>query len=117
MGLFSTSPEEKARKEALAKAAKERESARLAKQAEENKIARENKAKEERNTKRAKSITAMDIDPKDYQAVLIEQNFLTHLLFRQLLINTGGTMGYLAGDMADNLYKERMVKFHKEYEK
>ena len=117
MGLFSTSPEEKARKEAAKKAESKRYAEQLAKEAEARKIAEEKKAKEKRNESRAKRITAEDINPEDYQAVLIEQNFLMLAMLQQLNIAMSGTVGFIAGDMLNNMYKDRMVKFHKEYEK
>ena len=117
MGLFSTSPEEKARKEALAKEARAKELAKLTEQ-------RKKKEEQERKEKIAKhnneltkaGINAKDVDPSNYQAVLIEQNNVMMMYLENIAIMNSNILNNPILAAAKSLRNKQLARYHKDYQ-
>ena len=119
MGFFKSKEEKAAEAKAYAaKVAKEAKAKaeRLAKQAEERKIKQAEEARVKHNENLTKTgINAKDVDPTNYQAVLIEQNNMIMMYLENIAIMNSNLLNnpILATNKA--LRNKQLARYHKEY--
>ena len=130
MGLFKSKEEKeaiaKAKAEAKAKADAERiklEGERLKKQAEERKLREEReriqRAKDDaikHNDKLTKGgINASDVDPKHYQAVLVEQNNVIMMYLENIAIMNSNLLNNPILVSSRDARNKALAQYHKDY--